>query len=67
MHPKYRRHFRLELGGKGSWCSFATATTHHDRYLFALAEVFTLQLSSDHSLEVLPFVSDGFFPLCIEQ
>lgn len=48
----------MELGGKGNWYHFATAMFHHGIYLFALAEVFTLQLSSDHSLEVLPFVND---------
>lgn len=42
-------------------------TSHHDRYLSALAEVFTLQLSSDCSLELLPFVNDGLFPLCRGQ
>lgn len=67
IHPKYRRHFWLELRGKGNCCSCATATSHHDRYLFSLAEVFTLQMSSDHSLEVLPLVSSGLFPLCTGQ
>lgn len=60
-------HFLLELGGKGNRWSFATATFRHGRCLCALAEVLTLQQSSAHSLEVLPFVSDGLFPLCTEQ